>query len=750
MKRDTVFLINLVQDVNILRPLVFMAALDLGLNTVFLTYNKFKTRDPSGAWQKELNEISIATGTPIHFFNDEYQALQFLHDKAGIIISASESDVDSVSHSVINNIFRLTPITFKKITLQHGYECVGFLHNRNHSMKYGSAVTFAADIICGWSDASHLTSLLPNQHSKLYVTGPTSVLQMPKSIKKSELPPGGLVCENLHSVRLNQTGDFKNDFMHIFHDFCTELAKTEQNVTLRPHPGGQYMLKNKVKIPPNVVLNNNPMYQVDLSGFTYGISTPSSVIIDMLLSRIPVAVSRDATGIMDCNNYLGLTEVSSLQDWLDFKEEATLYPERFIERQEQFLNTLKMPIDPKEVYYRFAKLFLGATDSKISISTTRSAKERIMIVANGFLPTLQFGIIRPLANLIETKEITVNVLTNELIQTKLRQFANKASTERWINQYFESFDPTYLIFCRFSGNFALELVKYARHKQIPIIFQIDDDLLNVPIELGQKKYLRHNEPQKIATIRFLLQEADIVYCSTNHLKERLQGYFPNSKHRMISGQIVCSGEILIPAVTKPTFKIGYMGFDHVHDFKLIIPAMVHFLRRNPHVNFELFGAVPIPPELNEFGLRVSHRLPIKNNYEKFLSEFAKLNWDIGLCPLAKTNFNMAKANIKWVEYTSIGAAVIASKGTVYDECCSNDCGLLVETTEEWLKALEHLTLNPEARYKQVQRAQKKMAIEYTISELREQVIDIMKQAKTNCLNREHETFFMPKNLNITY
>ena len=78
-KRYAIFLINLLQDVNIVRPLVFMAARDLGLCTEFLVSPMFLQRDDSGTWQRELNEISQATGADFIRYENNVEALQLLH-----------------------------------------------------------------------------------------------------------------------------------------------------------------------------------------------------------------------------------------------------------------------------------------------------------------------------------------------------------------------------------------------------------------------------------------------------------------------------------------------------------------------------------------------------------------------------------------------------------------------------------------------------------------------------------------------
>ena len=48
----------------------------------------------------------------------------------GFIISASESDLNA--HKETHEIFRLALSNISTITLQHGFECAGFLMNSNH------------------------------------------------------------------------------------------------------------------------------------------------------------------------------------------------------------------------------------------------------------------------------------------------------------------------------------------------------------------------------------------------------------------------------------------------------------------------------------------------------------------------------------------------------------------------------------------------------------------------------------------
>jgi len=721
-----IFLVNLLQDVNILRPLVYMAAHDLRLRTEFMVNRQFLKRDVTLSWQRELEQMRAETGTSILVVENEMDTLALLQGKAGALIAASESNLPS--HSATHDIFRYAPPSFLKITLQHGFECVGFLQSKEHTLSYGLDVTFAADVVCSWVDRASLISMTPSQLPKVYVTGSTGVLQMHKSagilqnIKKT-----GLVCENLHSVRLNTGGDFKTGFMEIFRDYCATLAGEGQLVTLRPHPGGQYMLKSNFELPPNVILNNNPVYKVDLSGYAYGISAPSSVLIDMVLAGIPVAVWADETGVMDTDNYRGLTKISTLADWIAFSHDAVSNPGKYLSLQTHFLENLRMVTNPEETYRQFARLLLATSRlTRTPDSSIFTPSDRILFIANGMDPTLQLCLLNPLESEMESGKLAVSIITGEQISTEFGTDYLDETVQQWIDRRISLFRPTIVVFCRYNGRHADYMVNIARRQGMPVIYHLDDDLLNVPLHLGEKKYLKHNDPQRLATVRFLLDKSDLVYCSTIKLKEHFQA--AGVMTPLVGGLINCAGSIIVPAAERKARRIGYMGFDKVHELERILPAIVKFLRQNPEVEFELFGTFTIPPLLEEFGERIHLFKPVRD-YKQFLAELASHEWDIGICPLEVTPFNLKKSNNKWVEYTSVGIAVIASRSTVYDDCCADGCGVLVDSIDEWESALDSMTNNSKVRFNMVKRAQEKLVLEYSTGRLRDQILDVIETAK---------------------
>ena len=357
---------------------------------------------------------------------------------------------------------------------------------------------------------------------------------------------------------------------------------------------------------------------------------------------------------------------------------------------------------------------------------THSEALRVLYVANSFIPTLQLSFVKPLQPLVDAGQLVAELLSEQQMKELFGKGVRGDAAREWTAKRIADFRPDLILFCRYSGPHAEAILAQARNSGIATLFHVDDDLQRVPREIGQAKYEFHNHPSRLATVQALLDGTDLVYCSTPPLLRRLQER--GLDERGVAGRIYCSGEVMNPAVQGGSLKIGYMGFDHAHDFQLALPALVRVLDVNPHVRFELFGSIPKPVELERFGDRVA-TLPPVPDYQQFMAKFASLGWAIGICPLAETPFNAVKANTKWVEYTAIGAAVVATAGAVYDGCCAEACGVLVGDSEmDWTEALLSLVRESEYRVATVSAAQARLTREYSPDALRRQVIEMFERA----------------------
>jgi len=345
-----VFVVDLVQDVNILRPVIQFAQGLSGMEISVLTSARFYKLDTTGLWAKEIEELCKGLQIPLTTFSSELEAVYLLQGRRGILVSSSESTVSN--HVRAHNLFLSAPSGFVTAVFQHGFECLGFLHNHAHDLAYGRHVGFAADIVCGWFGPETLHSLAPDERSKLYVSGPPLMLDLPEPWPRRAATGGegagvkfaGLVCENLHSVRLGDL-DLKSQFLAAFEGFSVDAVDMGIDVWLRPHPAGRYTDLKKTALPAGVQKSQGPVYREPFERYRFAISPPSSIIFDLIVAGVPVAVWQDSEAQIDRDNYRGLPVVSDAEDWWDFAARAILEPAALLENQDKFLQGLRIPDD---------------------------------------------------------------------------------------------------------------------------------------------------------------------------------------------------------------------------------------------------------------------------------------------------------------------------------------------------------------------------------------------------------------------
>lgn len=343
----------LVQDVAVLRPITRLAASLASVDVHFLVSHTFADKDDGGHWMAEIDRLASELGVAPFVYQSPFDCLRQLGRGRGMIIAGSESDARA--HREAHELFKAVPGRFRTVTLQHGFECVGFLHNARHDATAGRSVQFAADIAVAWFDRPKLSSVAPAERSKIYVAGPQVMIEPPARAQRDSKDLTGLVCENLHSVRFKD-GRVRDDFLSSFTSFATRLAMLDQAVALRAHPAGRFTQRNDVAMPPNVSLSQIPLYDMDLSQFAYAISAPSTILFDFALAGVPVATWVDPDGGMDASNFAGFAPVATVDDWWRFNFAARWNPEQFVETQDEFIAGLGIPGDVRSRYEQLLTL----------------------------------------------------------------------------------------------------------------------------------------------------------------------------------------------------------------------------------------------------------------------------------------------------------------------------------------------------------------------------------------------------------
>jgi glycosyltransferase involved in cell wall biosynthesis len=136
---------------------------------------------------------------------------------------------------------------------------------------------------------------------------------------------------------------------------------------------------------------------------------------------------------------------------------------------------------------------------------------------------------------------------------------------------------------------------------------------------------------------------------------------------------------------------AYIGTDFQDGVDVDVIADVHTLSDTLGVDMQA--------KLSEMGFRVLRPGASEDNYPLFMLWFGRhVRWDIGLAPLRATAFSEAKSDIKFLDYSAVGAATGCSDVPAYGTVRHGETGLCVENTvSAWESALEQLITQPALR-----------------------------------------------------
>jgi glycosyltransferase involved in cell wall biosynthesis len=244
---------------------------------------------------------------------------------------------------------------------------------------------------------------------------------------------------------------------------------------------------------------------------------------------------------------------------------------------------------------------------------------------------------------------------------------------------------------------ADRLAAHARRIGATLVYDLDDDLLNIPRNHPDAKLLRPRG--KVA--RRTLDVADVVWLSSPGLAQRLSAIRPDA--------IVIENGLDERIWTPPAaslhdqpVRILCMGTNsHERDFAMIEPALVRLKSEYAdRIVIDIVGTTSrndLAPGLNRIGPppNASRSYP---GFVQWLSS-AQPPWHIGLAPLLDTPFNTCKSPIKAMDYAALGLVVLASDTSVYrGSIADGPAGQLVSNSPEaWYAALDWLLRNRDLR-----------------------------------------------------
>ncbi|HVZ10173.1 glycosyltransferase [Rhodopila sp.] len=241
------------------------------------------------------------------------------------------------------------------------------------------------------------------------------------------------------------------------------------------------------------------------------------------------------------------------------------------------------------------------------------------------------------------------------------------------------------------------LIRTVRANRAPLVYDLDDDLLNIPPSHPDAAELR----PKARLVRHLLTAADTVWVSCDGLRERVAELRPDAAVLANALDERLWAYDPIPTRFQPhPLRILCMGsMTHAEDLAVIRPALERLLAEYPdQVTIDVLGMTP------EWHLSGGLRRAVPpfhatQSYPAFVHWLHAVSpaWHVGLAPLADTRFNRCKSPIKAMDYAALGLAVLASDVPAYRGSLADGvAGRLVPNDPvAWLDALSWLLRDPD-------------------------------------------------------
>lgn len=240
---------------------------------------------------------------------------------------------------------------------------------------------------------------------------------------------------------------------------------------------------------------------------------------------------------------------------------------------------------------------------------------------------------------------------------------------------------------RINHDFFLEWIPFMKSKGKKIIYDIDDNLWDIPASnLAHKFY----PPKELRRVSKIIGLCDGVVTSTIPLKGHLEQF--NDNVHVIQN--------MIPDVFEPKnnpdapIHLGWAGsYTHNGDFTNYLVRYIESLVKEKKIEkFTCFGFTP------QYFKHIANSEGWAESTE-YLNKLHGLSYDIGVIVTDDNFFNKCKSNIKYLEYSSIGCASVAHSAYPYETTMTHgENGFLVKNEKtDWREWIDFLLKNPEER-----------------------------------------------------
>ena len=243
---------------------------------------------------------------------------------------------------------------------------------------------------------------------------------------------------------------------------------------------------------------------------------------------------------------------------------------------------------------------------------------------------------------------------------------------------------------RWVGTPIRRIVEDAKNRGVPIIYETDDNLLDLP-----KRSSMHMSEELVDNVKAVLAMADLVTCSTPALADAMARYNPNVQVIENYGL----DKTPVPIVERPHLAVVNTDYfklsESKHGFFRALARAIEDL--NYRITF--FGSVDA--EMTALRDLFPKAVEIVDGFvderSLFLDRLAARGINVAAAPLDDTDQHLVKSDIKFLDFASLGIPGIFNNRRVYPDVRHQIDGYMTDDTQKgWFEALRYFA-DPENR-----------------------------------------------------
>jgi len=271
------------------------------------------------------------------------------------------------------------------------------------------------------------------------------------------------------------------------------------------------------------------------------------------------------------------------------------------------------------------------------------------------------------------------------------------------------------------------------------VTEIDDNIFDIPSgNVASHPYQPNSEAEWIGQKQ--IEISDALICSTQFLLDKIHKMFPEKPTYLIPNSIDFDiWDIVQPLPDFPKkedgwLRIGYTGCsNHRKDLELIKEPLSAILKEFPKVQFLM---TPQPDQDGFFtgwegipNMGMVSKWVYIDQYPAFLKSW---DLDIGIAPLKDNDFNRAKSNLRWLEYSAIHLPTVASRVYPFKNSIKDgQDGLICNTAQQWYDALKMLIVDAQKRKEIGEAAYTRVKTDFNLETVSRKYAEILKDIQCN-------------------